>query len=76
MRSSFQSTWGMFSCNVRGNIEQPSMFFYFYFHNKTNLGDFKKRLRKLTPSLTHALAHFISQHKESVFRLYQCAILP
>jgi len=33
MRSSFQSTWGMFSC--RGNIEQPSMFFYFYFHNKT-----------------------------------------
>lgn len=69
MRSSFQSTWGMFSC--RGNIEQPSMFIYFYFHNKTNLSDFKKK--DCANSLSHLLTLSLS-HKGSVFLLYQCYV--
>lgn len=71
-----RSTWVMFCC--RGNIEQPAMFFYFYFHNKTNLSDFKKRLRKLTPSHTHTHAQSLTlslSTKNQCF-FYISAILP
>lgn len=60
--------------NCGGNIEQLSMFLYFYFHNKTNLSDIKKDCANSPSfSLTHSL--YLSAIKNQC-SCYISALLP